>query len=399
MKNLINVGWMFLMQILVYPIQLLIIPYLIHNLGVDSYGSYVVYLAIVGVLMPFIDFGTSISLQVGFLHLDREGKQQLISELIGFKLSIVLVIIIVISLLILIFDSFSWSIFGLFGWVIYAIYSSDFYFLAELKNKNLFLRQFYQKCSFFSVVFLLLFLFNAVETVLLSLSVSYLIVTVYTIKDISRDGYHVFPIFSTKSIRNILKNNLLYFANNFATVGYNSINTYFIQTSLGSMAIGRFSILESVNRACLSLITSVNSVLFPLLSKETNKKLFLKFLMIVPAYLIIAAVIYLNRKYIFLFFKIDRIEDSTVLIMLTVLCLDALSRFLGYNFLGAIGKGNIVNVTNLIGLASYVPVYFILKLNVIWEKDFNLFATTYLISIIIVLSMRVYYNIKYFKKI
>ncbi len=398
MKNLINVWWMFLMQIFVYPIQLFIIPYLISNLGIASYGSYVVYLAIVGILIPFIDFGTSISLQVGFSNLDKKSKQIVISELIGFKLAIAFIIICVMFFLKLTFNSFSWNIFYLLGWIIYSVYSCDFYYLSELKNKKLFLRQFYQKLFFFSSVFVLLFLYNSVQIVLMCLSFSYIMITYLTYKDFKKYGYHLSPTFSFKAILNTLKNNLLYFANNFATVGFSSINTYFIEYNLGSKAIGRFSVLESLNRACLSLISSINSVLFPLLSKEINKKLFLKGLLIFPIYICISFIIYLNRKLIFDFFKIDYIEDSTVVIMLIVLCFDALSRFLGYNFLGSIGKGNIVNVTNIIGLISYFPIYFILKNNFKLETDFNLFAITYLISITIVLTTRIYHNYYYLKK-
>jgi PST family polysaccharide transporter len=401
MNKLKNIGWMFLMQILVYPIQLLIIPFLINELGIETYGNYVYYLAVVGILIPIIDFGTSISLQVNFSNLDKKSKQIIISEIIGFKLFIVFIISFFICFLLLITEVLDYSILILAGWVIYSIFSSDFYYLAELKNKNLFLRQLYQKILYFASVFPLIYITGSAEAAFFCLSLSYLFSTYITYSDLRRDGYNLVPIFSLNSIKNTFKNNILYFTNNFANVGFSSVNVYFIEFNLGFKAVGNFSILESLNRACLSFITSINSVLFPLLSKEMNKKFFLQGLIILPIYIAISFVIYLNRQLIFDFFKVDSIFDSTIIIMLVVLCLDALSKFLGYNFLGSIGKGNLVNITNIIGITSYYPVYLILKHNLIykfeWNTDVDIFALTYLICITLVLSMRIYFNYKYLK--
>ena len=387
------------MQILVYPIQLFIIPYLINSLGIESYGNYVFSLAVIGIIIPLIDFGTSISLQVGFSVLDKKSKQKKISELIGFKLIIASTVTTLFFFLILFFNLFSWNIFCLGGWVIYAIFSCDFYYLAELKNKKLFIRQLIQKVVFFVFVFPFVFLFNSVETVFLCLSLSYIIVAYFTFNDLKKYGFHLYPIFSTKSIVKNFKINLLYFINNIATAGFASINTYFIDYNLGSKAVGKFSVLESLNRACLSLVSSLNSVLFPMLSKKMNKKYFIAGFTILPIYIIISFIIYYNKKLIFQFFKIDHFDDSTLIIMLTILSLDALSKFLGYNFLGSIGKGNIVNISNIIGLCSYLPVYFLLKHNILWESDFNLYAITYLTSLIIVMIIRLYFNILYLSKV
>lgn len=392
-SNLKNVGWMFLMQIMVYPIQLLLIPILSGVLGSEGYGEYIYGISVIGLTIPLIDFGTTIHFQSIINKLTHHEKEILISNTLGLKTILFAISIFFIFAFIFFSEIKNLSIFLLIGWPVFSIISMDFVYLAELKNQELFKRQFIQKIVFFVTVLPLIQIFNSVNFLFICLSLSYIPSALITLRDLKKFGFNVNWKCQRNFIKNTLKSNILYFINNFTNIGFSSINILFIKNFFGLNYVASFSILESLSRACISLVTSINSVVYPLMSKEINKQYLKKGIwVVISLYTPICLFLYLFRGNLYTFFKLPIIDDSIIIVMLAVLLLDATSRFLEYNFLGAIGKGNIANTSNLIGLISYIPIWQLLLQ--IMENSLLLFALTYLCSLFIVLSIRMYYNYK-----
>ena len=78
-ESIKKMSWMFLVQLFMYPIQLLFIPYLISQIGYEEYGIYIFYMAIFNYVIAFVDFGMAVSLQSSFGRLDKKQKQEKLS--------------------------------------------------------------------------------------------------------------------------------------------------------------------------------------------------------------------------------------------------------------------------------------------------------------------------------
>ena len=395
-ESIKKMSWMFLVQLFMYPVQLLFIPYLISQIGYKQYGIYILYLAIFNYVIAFVDFGMGVSLQSSFGSLDKKQKQEKLSLIFGLKYVIFLLSLVILILISFLTEIEGYKIFLVSGWGLFAIYSSDFFYLAEFLNKQYFFRQLFQKIIFICFVLILFIFDKSVDNILIALSLSYLFSILQTLYILKKHDYQLSPIFNVKEFIKLLRENFSFLLNSFASTGLSTVNVLVITKFLGNSLAGNFSILESLNRVALSLISSMESVLYPLFSKErSSSQVFFFGKLIVIIYPLISVFIFVFRAFIFDFFKVSIDLTSVLTIMLLTLCIDSFSRHIGYNTLGAIGKGKLVNISNIVGLGSYFIFYGILSYYV--EHSLLLVAYNYCAVVTFIFVIRLYYNIKFRK--
>jgi PST family polysaccharide transporter len=159
-----------------------------------------------------------------------------------------------------------------------------------------------------------------------------------------------------REIRFAFTDSFSYFLSRISVSMYTHINTFVIGLVCGNTAVGYYSAAEKLYQAYNNLLIPVTGVMFPHIAKTRNVPFFKRVLkLIVPANLLLLAVIMLGSFQLILIFYGEPVQTETLTVfrILVCACIVTIPSILtGYPFLAAMGHVRYTNWT-LIGVSFF----------------------------------------------
>lgn len=348
-----NVTYLGILQIVSYVVPLLIIPHLTKSFGIEGYGEITAAISLMTFLGIFIDFGFHLTapLLISRNRSNIKIVSSYINHILVAKLLIALIMLLLIFLIayILLDDKQTLLLY------ILAACQMTFQSLIPIPVfQGLEQMKIISRIGIISRVSILLLSFILIAEA----SNIYLYSLIYTTINLIMVvvGYKmIFQQFPFKDfkirfrlIKKLIQFNLSFFLSRLAVGSYTSINTYIIGLVANHETAGIYNIAEKIYLLIQQLFQPIVQTLYPYISRTKDLKFFkkifgLSFLFYILIYIGIRQfglttlqIIFPNQAMeIFGFTKI----------FLIVLFLSVPSIFLGYPFLGALGKSKIANIS------------------------------------------------------
>lgn len=358
-----NVFSLFFVQGTNYLSPLLALPFLANKLGVETFASYVFAQAVVMFLFVFVEFGFSLYLtkQISYTKSDRKKVNRLLIDGLFAKLLIFIFVTLVSAVLLIYFINEK----------DYFLYLACYLSVIGQAFFPLWLFQGMERMKYIaylvsgSKVFCLLLLFLLVENVndlLLAAvlqAVPFVIAAFFSILYIfSRMGFQLLPVKLNNSIR-LINNSAGYFLSRFSVVIYSTMNLILLGLFSTAEVIASYSIAEKVVAAVKGGVQPIVDVLYPYMCREKNIQVYRKVFFFVYLMGVIGVVVtvYFSKDFVNILFGEDfALSYQYIKYMALVLLISLPSMLIAYPLLGAYGKGNVVNISSILGSLIHIVV-------------------------------------------
>lgn len=350
------------MQIANYAVPLLLLPFLTHKLGIESFGIVAIILAAIQFSFVITDYGFTLSATYE-ISKNRENTDYInkkIGSIFGAKLVLVSGIAMVAVLYVYAFENsaaYRPYIIGAMIAVIAQAFQPTWLFQGIERMKSITIYTVLTKVVYASLV--LFFVETAADALLViyfwgAAQAMGLIASMYLIFS---EGYRIYPP-TLKSITNEFKVGAQFFWSRLAVSLYASASTLIIGTHSTTQA-AQFSVCEQIYKAGQNITSPVNNAMFPYMAKNKDWKVFFGVLF-TTGFLVALGCIGVSifaEEIITTLFGTD--YKSATPILLVFLCTTVVNYFavtFGYSAFAALGKIEIANYSVIAGAAFHAVV-------------------------------------------
>ncbi|MBC7119215.1 MAG: flippase [Methanobacteriaceae archaeon] len=383
-----------LLQILVYVMPLITLPYLTRTLGVANYGLVNFAMAFNAYFQVLTDYGFGLS-AVREISINREDKKK-ISNIFS-SVMIIKGVLTIISFLILTVIVFSYQKFTqhwplylfAFGIVIGTTLSPTWFYQGMERMKYITILNVLTNFIFLVTIFT--FIKKPSDYIYVPLLQSLGIITAGIISlHIIRTKFNVkFHIPPFEDIKETFKDSTQFFLSRASVSIYTSSNSFFLGLFAGNSAVGYYSAAEKLYIAAQGLYGPLVQVTYPYMAKTKNKKFhrkILKYTLILNT-LVCIMIIILAPVIVKIIFGAAYMPSVWVLRFLAIALIIVIpSILLGYPYLAVLGQqkyangsvilGSLVHLAMLLAVSPFINIYIVAVLVVITES--------------IVLALRIY---------
>lgn len=383
-----------LLQILVYVMPLITLPYLTRTLGVANYGLVNFAIAFNTYFQVLTDYGFALS-AVREISVNREDKEK-VSKIFS-SVMIIKGILTVISFLILIAIVFSYQKFAqhwplylfAFGLVIGTTLSPTWFYQGMERMKYITILNVLTNFIFLVTIFTFIKKPSDYIYVPLLQSLGLItagIISLYIIRTKFDVKFHIPPL---EEIKETFKDSTQFFLSRASVSIYTSSNSFFLGLFAGNTAVGYYSAAEKLYIAAQGLYSPLVQVTYPYMAKTKNRmfhRKILKYTLILNT-LLCSGIIILAPIIVKIIFGATYMPSTWVLRILALALIIVIpSILLGYPYLAVLGQqkyangsvilGSIVHLMMLIIVSPFINIYIVAALVAMTEG--------------IVLALRVY---------
>lgn len=383
-----------LLQILVYVMPLITLPYLTRTLGVANYGLVNFAIALNAYFQVLTDYGFGLS-AVREISINREDKKK-ISNIFS-SVMIIKGVLTIISFLILTAIVFSYQKFTqhwplylfAFGIVIGTTLSPTWFYQGMERMKYITILSVLTNFIFLVTIFI--FIKKPSDYIYVPLLQSLGLITAGIISlHIIRTKFNVkFHIPPFEDIKETFKDSTQFFLSRASVSIYTSSNSFFLGLFAGNSAVGYYSAAEKLYIAAQGLYSPLVQVTYPYMAKTKNKgfhRKILKYTLILNTLLCIMIII-LAPVIVKIIFGAAYMPSVWVLRFLAIALIIVIpSILLGYPYLAVLGQqkyangsvivGSLVHLAMLLAVSPFINIYIVAVLVIITES--------------IVLALRIY---------
>ncbi|WP_370005354.1 oligosaccharide flippase family protein [Methanothermobacter sp. KEPCO 2] len=382
------------LQVLVYILPFITLPYLTRVLGVYNYGLVNFAIAFNTYFLILTDYGFNLS-AVREISMNRDDPER-ISEIFSSVMIIkgVLAVISFSILLALVFMiprfTATWPIFIFaFGLVVGNVISPTWFYQGMERMKYITLLNVLTNVIFVAAIFLFIKkssdylyvpLFQALGTITAGVISQWIIRTRFNVK------FHLPP---WRTVYEAFRDSTQFFLSRVSVSVYTSSNSFFLGLFAGNTAVGYYSAAEKLYVAAQGLYSPLMQVTYPYMAKTRNKifhRRVLRYSLILNT-ILCAGIIIFAPTIIGILFGAQYMPSVNVLRLLAVALMVVIpSILLGYPFLAVLGQqryangsvmiGSVAHLLMLLAISPFINIYLVAGLVIITET--------------IVLSIRIY---------
>ncbi|MDQ0243680.1 PST family polysaccharide transporter [Bacillus fengqiuensis] len=394
-KILENLSALAIMQAMNYLLPFITLPYLVHVLGMEYYGTYVFSQSLISYFLIFVDFGFDLyaTRQVSIYREDKGKLEMIINAVLTWKF--IFIILSVLILLILtsfvpMFKEYQTVHLLNFGVVIGTMLFANFYYSGIEEMKFITILNASAKILFTIFIFIFIDNPNDLELTALINSGGYIVVGLFSIWLIHKKYNIHFVRIPKKFMWDMLTSSAPFFWSRLAVSIYTVSNTFIIGVVLGNTAAGIFSAADKVFRGIVSIYSPLNGVFYPFIAHRKDVTLYKKVIKYaISVNLFLSLLLFISSEWIIgIIFGAGFEESSTVLRIFSIVLVYIMPSILfGYPLLGGMGYTNEVNKSVIYSSI----VHLILLLVCIPILDLKLVAFLVLITELNVFLYRTYY--------
>lgn len=400
-----NTFYLYLVQGLNYLLPLLVLPYLIKTLSVDSFGIYSFAFAFSQFVLLFVDFGFNISATKKIAENSRDILFVRNYFWIIITIKIVLSLISLIIVIVLIFtvgkigfysDAILWSFLMVFGTVFFPLW----WFQGLNQMRQMSMINAASKILSYPLIFLFVKKSSDYNIAIIIQSMSFVLASLFSIVYIWRTHPHYFQlenIFASKnSYTNEIKDSFGIFLSNSSISLYTNSLTILLGFFSNNYYVGLFGAMERIVRViCSGVLGPINQACYPIvvqMKKENfnSAKILVRKIIFVVICLLLASyvAVYFSKKFLFekLFSEYGDIE-SIFFTFLTMIFPIALGGIIGN--LGLLGLGGAYE--KKIFSKIYIVVGVIsLPISIVSIKIFNIWGA---VGAMIIVELLIFFSL------
>jgi len=359
-----NSFYLFLLQGTNYLVPLLLLPFFVRVLGVESYGEVALWLAIIQLSFVVTDFGFTLSATRTIAKFEYDKIK--ISNYVSLIFVSKIILVFLVSSLVLIYSAFAELDYRL-AWVAIFTISCQAYqpvwFFHGIERMSSVVT-YLASSKFFYLVFVLYFVEDANDglIVLFSWGIAQFIATLISCCEYLYRGY-TFSIPKFKDVILLLKENLDFFASRVSVAAFTSMNIVVLGSVGTSAQIANFAICDQIFKAGQSLTSPVTQALYPYMQRTKDWKLYFKVTLIFLLFLVISLFVFFQfRDYFIKLIFGDELTNinQLVVIFLYIIIANFLGRNLGYPVFGGINQLSFAHRTVQFGAIIHIFLLFLL---------------------------------------
>lgn len=359
LSNFFSLGSIHLTNLI---LPLISMPYLIHVLGLNSYGILTFSQATIGMLSEFADFGFQYSAtRVIAIHKsDTKKINTIFSSVIISKLIFLIIALFILLILTHIMSSFENNKYIIYITFLMAIGNAIFpfwFFLGIEKTKYISYLNILSKIIFTGGLFIFVTKSDDINIAAYLFSGGYLVsgmiaffIAIYKFKI-----RLVLP--SIIDVTNTIKDSASFFLARISATIYGASDPILLGIVLGSEAVGIYSVAEKLYFAVIRCYQAVANAVYPFMSSKKNILLFKKiFYIIIMLHIIGIAILWSLSSWIVPFFTRQSVlEVITIFKILLIGSIFTVSSImLTYPFIAAMGYPKKANLASLVGLVIHL---------------------------------------------
>lgn len=355
-----NVLYLFILQIINYIVPILTIPYLTNTLGLANYGVVVMIFSIIQISFVITDFGFGLSATYRISLLNIEDKKK-VSDIIGGVFFIKTLLIILIAIIISVYANYSdfqenkeYLYVALLAIVGQAFQPMWFFQGIEkmkaITNYSVLIKVFYA-----SFVFLFVVNENDGLNVIYAWSCAQVLGALFSFYFIFKEGYWI-SLGNINSVKELFFDSTQFFWSRAAVSLYTSASTFIIGAVGGSTQAALFSICEQIYKVGQSIVTPINQVMFPHMTKNKDWMLFYKIVGIISLLFILTISIsyfYTADMLNYVFGENYREASPILRVFLFISFINYIAVSFGYPAFSALNKLKYVNLTVIFASILY----------------------------------------------
>ncbi|MDI9624384.1 MAG: oligosaccharide flippase family protein [Methanothermobacter sp.] len=383
-----------LLQILVYVMPLITLPYLTRTLGVAKYGLVNFAIAFNTYFQILTDYGFALS-AVREISINREDKKKvtnIFSSVMIIKGALTIISFLILVLIVFSFPKFAqnWLLYIFaFGLVIGNTLSPTWFYQGMERMKYITILNVLTNLIFLVTIFIFIKRPSDYIYVPLLQSLGLItagIISLYIIRTKFDVRFHIPPF---KDIKETFKDSTQFFLSRASVSIYTSSNSFFLGLFAGNTAVGYYSAAEKLYIAAQGLYSPLVQVTYPYMAKTKNKKFHKKILKytIILNTILCTMIIILAPVIVKIIFGAAYMPSACVLRILAIALIIVIpSILIGYPYLAVLGQqkyangsvilGSLVHLAMLIMVSPFINIYIVATLVAITES--------------IVLALRVY---------
>ncbi|MDX9960459.1 MAG: oligosaccharide flippase family protein [Aliarcobacter sp.] len=388
-----------------YIIPLILLPYLVRTLGIETFGLLAFITATLGILRGIVSYGFDFSgtKQISLEQGNKNKISEIFSSIIFAKLFISIIAFLILCILYLLIDkiqeNFIIFIFGfliVFGEVIFP----SWFFQGIEKMKIITYLTIIYKFIFMVLVILTVKSNEDLYLVLLLDSIGSILIGIYSIFYVSK--HYKINIYIPKSnqIYFQLKNGWHIFLSRITVILYSTFNTFLLGILTTNELVGIYSLAEKIYLALKSLLNPFVQAFFPYLTKRFKENqilyyklikqlLFISFFII----LIISSMTYGFSKEIIELIAGKYIEGSTdILKIFSLSLLFSTNSFFTIFLMIKSKERDLTKITMFLFLINIILVFPVIEF-------FSIYGLAYLFLLVQIIQtiLQYFYNIEIFK--
>ncbi len=390
-----NFAFLSILQVVVYILPLITLPYLVRVLGVEKYGLIAFASSFITYFQIITDYGFCLSAtrEVSVHRDDKNKVSEIFSSVMIIKLGLLGLSLVLMLTILHFFEYF------LNEWKLYV-----FTFMTVI-GTTLFPVWFFQGIERMRYITILNITSNLIFTILIFVfikhSTDYIYVPLISSLGMIVSGSLALWIIITnfkivlfipkrQIMIDTLKDSTQFFLSRASVSIYTSSNTFFLGLFTSTQAVGYYSAAEKLYIAAQALYQPMIQVIYPFVSKNKNR-IFYKSLF--------KYVFFINSIFcIILFFNTDKLINMLYgsgfqesILVLKIFCVGLFvvipSILLGYPFLGALGFQRYANASVIFG-----SIFHLFALIIISKFFLSIYSVAVLVILteLLVLSVRIY---------
>lgn len=393
-----NTSALIIMQLFTYVAPFIVLPYLSRTLGADGFGLMIAALSLTVIANVCTDFGFNLS--ATYLISRKQNQTRYISKVItaiySLKLLLLALVFFGIALyLIFAVNYTALAIAAIYLTVFFQAFMSPWLFQGIEKMKLITYSTIASRMVYVVIVFLLVkhkddydlaLMCNAIATMLACFLANWLI---------RREGF-TFVKPSKRLIKLMLAHSSQFFASRVALQASSSISILVLNMYVSPAQVGLYGASDKLFNAFKSLINPFSQALYPYMANTRNTKLLFKLTFLLGITMLIPASIgfYFAEEVMSLIYGKGFVESANILRVFIVTGFFALFSILyGYPAFASIKRVDLANKSVVWGGVAQV----LLLLGLVSLEMVTIINVSYSVlgSLIIILSLRIFWFIKY----
>lgn len=274
-KNTIirNTFALLILQGSLYIVPLIILPYLIRVLGIETFGLLAFATATIAFFRGIVEYGFNLSgtKQITDHRNNIEKISELFSGILISKLLLSFICFFILSLLVVSFDVFSknWEVFLLTFLIVFGDVIFPLWFFQGVENMKMIT---YLQIAYKTIFVFLVFLFvqHQDDFLLVPLldSIGSIIIGFFAVFYVKRKYQLKFYFVSKKLIIDLLKDGMHIFFSRITVILYTSLNTFVLGLITNNSIVGIYAIAEKIYMAIRGLLNPFVQAIFPYLVQK-----------------------------------------------------------------------------------------------------------------------------------
>ncbi len=379
-----NVSSLTILQIFIYILPLVTLPYLVSVLGIEVFGQVVFAQALMVYFSLIVDFGFAMSAtrEIAINRDDREKVGEIYGSVMYIKLILTVVSFFIFAIIVFSFEKFSqeWELYYLtFLSVIAQAFFPVWFFQGMEKMKYITIINISSRVLFTVLIFVVIN--NEADYLYVPIlnSLGMFIGSLASILIVRNKFQHKIKLYSYEILKKYFLDSKQFFVSRVSVSLYASSNILILGLFTNNTIVGYYSIADKLYLAMQQVYQPLASALYPYMSKEKNIKFFKKIFFSVFALNIMAITIvfFFSQNILDILFTSSITEEILKIfhILLFSCFIVVPSIMIGYPFLGALGYSSYANNSVI-----YASIFHLLGLGIlITYESVDAYSVAYLV--------------------